>query len=75
MLQERINHYVAKGYRVVSQTETSAQLVRPKTFSFVWAFLWFLLFGVGLLVYILYYATKKDRALYLYVEDGKVKER
>ncbi len=74
-LQAQINEYVRKGYVEQSQTETSAQLVKPKSFSFGWAFLWFLFFGIGLLVYVLYYIMKSDGAIYLYVEDGKVLRR
>ena len=72
-LQEHIGWYVRQGYRVASQTETTAQLVKPKRFSFVWALGWFLLFGIGLIVYLLYYAAKKDKAIYLTVQaDGTV---
>ena len=72
-LQEHIGWYVRQGYRVVSQTGTAAQLVKPKRFSFVWALGWFLLFGIGLIVYLLYYAAKKDKAIYLTVQaDGTV---
>jgi hypothetical protein len=31
----------------------------------MWAFLWFLCLGVGLVVYLLYYAAKKDQQVYL----------
>ena len=72
-LQEHIGWYVRQGYRVVSQTGTSVQLVKPKRFSFVWALAWFLVFGIGLVVYLLYYAAKKDKAIYLTVQaDGTV---
>ncbi len=72
-LQYHIDWYVQQGYRVISQTETSAQLVKPKEFSFVWALFWFLIFGVGVLVYVFYYAAKKDATLYLTVApDGTV---
>jgi len=64
-LQERVSRYVGRGYRVLSQTEQGVQLVRPKQFSFVWATAWFLLCGVGVLVYVFYYASKKDDTLYL----------
>ena len=74
-LQNEINDYVRRGFIVQSQTETSAQLVKPKVFSFVWAFIWFLLLGVGVLVYIFYYMSKNDQTVYLSVEDGKVKSR
>ena len=74
-LQNEINDYVGRGVIVQSQTETSAQLIKPKVFSFVWAFIWFLLLGVGVLVYIFYYMSKNDETVYLYVEDGQVKSR
>jgi uncharacterized membrane protein len=74
-LQAHIDWYVQQGYRVVSQTEASAQLVKPKAFSFVWALLWFLLLGVGLIVYLLYYASKRDKTVYLTVADGAVAAR
>ena len=74
-LQAQINEYARKGYIVQSQTETSAQLVKPKVFSFVWALLWFLLLGIGLLIYILYYLSKNDQTVYLYVENGQVLRR
>ena len=64
-LQEHIDWYVRQGYLVVSQTEGSAQLVKPKQFSFIWALFWFLWFGVGVLVYLFYYMAKKDRTVYL----------
>ncbi len=74
-LQAHIDWYMELApYRVAFQSETSAQLVRPKVFSFGWALFWFLFFGVGVLVYILYYLGKKDAAVYLVVAaDGTVK--
>jgi len=69
-LGAQIHWYVKQGYRVVSQSETHAQLVKPKQFSFVWAFLWFLCLGVGLIVYLLYYAAKKDQQVYLTAPDN-----
>jgi len=72
-LQQHINWYVGQGYRIIAQTETSAQLIKPKQFSLIWALLWFLLFGIGLIVYIIYYAAKKDKAVYLTITaEGKV---
>ncbi len=73
-LQEHVDWYVGQGYHVISQTETSAQLVMPKQFSFVWAMVWILLALVGLLAYILYHlVVKKERTVHLTVEaDGKV---
>ena len=63
------------GYRVESRTPTTAQLVRPKKVSFLWALLWFLLFGIGILVYVAYYLAKSDQTVYLEVDDeGKVRK-
>jgi hypothetical protein len=76
ILDDHIRTYVGKRYRVVSRTPTAAQLVRPKKFSWLWAFCWFLLLGVGVLVYVLYFAVKSDRQLYLEVDEwGQVRAR
>ncbi len=48
-----IAYYVSKGYRVISQTETSAQLVKSKKFSFFWGVFWFLIFIVPFVIYLL----------------------
>ena len=72
-LSKEIQKYVRKGYRVVYQTATTAQLVKPKGFSCFWALAWLFIFGVGLLVYIFYYLAKKDKILYLSVEGDKVR--
>ena len=74
LLEGAIAKYVTVGYRVVSSTDTTAQMVRPKKFSFLWATLWSLVFGVGLLVYVFYYTSKKEDTLYLSVDErGRVK--
>lgn len=74
ILQREISGYLRRGFRVQSQTETTAQLVKPKKFSLLWAVLWFFVFGVGLVLYLLYYLSKKDETVYLEVgEAGQVK--
>jgi len=74
ILNQEIGKYIKRGFRVISHTETTAQLIKPKKFSLLWAFLWFLLLGIGLLVYVFYYVAKKDQAVYLEVDEaGKVK--
>ena len=75
-LQERVNRFVRDQYRVVSQTDSTAQLVKPKRFSFLWALLWFLVIGVGLLIYIGYHVfLKREPQVYLTVdEQGRVHE-
>ena len=74
ILDQEIKRFVKKGFRVISRTDTTAQLVKPKKFSFFWAFMWFLLVGIGLIVYLLYYAGKKDDTIYLEVDEfGRIK--
>jgi len=75
-LQGRINHYLSQGYRVVSQTDTTAQLVRPKKFSCLIALLSVLAVGIGFIIYIFWYMGKKDDTVYLTVdEQARVSER
>ena len=71
ILDHEIAGLVIQGHRVLSQTDTTAQLVRPKQFSFA-AALFFLVIGVGvgLLLYVLYYLAKQDEAVYLNVTPG-----
>lgn len=76
ILQHEIGNYLKHGFRVISQTDTTAQLIKPKKFSFFWAFIWFLALGIGLLVYIIYYMAKKDQQIYLSVdENGRITKR
>lgn len=69
ILQQTINQYVASGYVVVSQTDTSVQLSRHKKFSWVAAILCLLFFGVGLLLYLVAYAVQADEAAYFVVDE------
>ncbi len=76
LLQQEITKYVRKGFHVVSQTETTAQLVKPKNFSLLWALLWFLLFGIGLIIYLIWYWSRRDQTVYLEVSPmGKITRR
>jgi hypothetical protein len=63
-LDEGIAHFVERGYRVVSQTDRSAQLVKPKTFSL---FACLVLFGI---FYLPFYLAKRDDIVYLTMKDG-----
>lgn len=89
VLQAEIDRYVRRGYRVVSQTPRTAQLVRPKRFALLpflvaaGVFVVLLLTavatasyvwaGVGLIPLVLY-ARRGDKAAYLRVdEDGRVR--
>lgn len=72
-----IQPYLGDGYRVVSQTDTTAQLVRPKRFSFMWFLFWSIVtLGAGIILYPLYHlALKRETQVYLTVApDGHVDE-
>ncbi len=69
LLDEEVSTYMRSGFFVRQRTATAAQLVKPRVFSFVWAFLWFLVFGVGLVVYLIYYAAKQDEGRYVEVDE------
>ena len=76
ILQREINKYIRQGYRVINQTDTTAQLVRPKRFSCLWATFWLFMLIVGLLVYIFYYMSKRDEQIYILVDEyGRVQTR
>jgi len=73
ILNREIARYTRKGFRVVSQTPTTAQLAKPRKFSCLFATLWFLLLGIGLLVYIFWYLAKKDTIIFIEIDSqGKV---
>jgi hypothetical protein len=69
ILDEEIEGLTIRGYRVVSRTATSAQLLRPKVFSLAWALFGFLFLVVGFVVYLIWYASKRDRMIYLRVDE------
>jgi hypothetical protein len=69
LLDDAVGRYLPRGFFARLRTPTTAQLVKPKRFSFLWAFLWFLLLGVGVVIYLIYYAAKKDDGVYLEVDE------
>lgn len=74
LLAQEIQRYIKRGYRVVSQTETTAQLVKPKQFGCLTAtLLTVFTLGIFLLFYLFYYASKQDETIYLTVVDNKIK--
>ena len=62
------------GYRVVSQSESAAYLVKGKKFSIIWALIWFVLAIFPFVIYLLYYTFKWNHRVYLIVDPatGKV---
>lgn len=73
-LKSQIRIAVEKGYHVVSQTETTAQLLREKKFSCLIATIGLLCFFFGLVVYVLYYLSKRQDKIYLDIETQPAKE-
>jgi len=72
-LNEAIAHFTAQGFRIVSKSEASAQLMRPKQFSWLAAILSFLLLGIGFVIYLVYYLGQKDETIFVEVTpDGTV---
>ena len=69
ILSSEITKYLKQGFRVVSQTDTSAQLVKPKSFGCLIAFICFLLAFLPFFLYILYYWAKKDETIYLQINE------
>lgn len=60
-----VEYFGSRGYQVRSRAETQVQLVKPKDFSFIFALLWFCVFGVGLVIYLIYYMAKRDKVITL----------
>ncbi len=61
-LQTQINNYLKRGYRVISQTEYTAQMVKPRSFGCLWLTISLLSLGLGILLYLW---LAKDDTVYL----------
>ncbi len=71
ILGRAVADYSRRGFQIVSRTDTTAHLLKPKEFSVLWAIVWFLVLGIGVLIYIFYYMGKTDETVYLEVgRDG-----
>lgn len=74
ILANEIQKYIKDGFRVQSQTDTTAQLVKPKRLSCLLAVILLLLMVLPFLIYIIWFAAQKDEQVYIEVdENGKVK--
>lgn len=73
-LKAQIRIAVEYGYQLTNQTSTTAQLIRNKKFSCLFASLGFLLAGIGAVIYVFYYLAKRDEVIYLDVESQPTKE-
>jgi rubredoxin len=73
LLDDQIERFAWGGWRLTTRTPTTAQLVKPKQFSAVAAILWFLVCGVGVLVYLFLYLAQQDEMVILTIrEQGQV---
>jgi len=66
-----INLYTNEGYTVDYRSEDAVQFIKKKHFSLIWALLWLCFWGFGLIVYLLYYASKKDTVIHLAIPADK----
>ena len=62
--EEKIDFIIRKmgeeAFQVKYKSDSQIQMVRPKKFSFIFALLWFLVGGIGIIVYIIWYMAKQD---------------
>lgn len=61
-LQDRIRDWTSAGYRVISQTPTSAQLVRPKHFNPAEF--------IAMPIYLLEYLGQREKQVYIAVDQA-----
>lgn len=75
LIQQAIAAYTARGWEIVSQSESSVQLRKPKKWSMpllVLGVVLLLLFGAGLIFLLLAvvdYAIKKERMIFITADD------
>ena len=62
-IQKLIAYYAQRGYKVVSQTDTTVQLTKEKSFSCLLAVFLLLLWVVPFILYLILYASKKEERL------------
>ncbi len=72
VLQAEISRRTAQGWQLISKSGDEAQMRKPKSFSMGWALVWLLALGIGLLFYLIYYAAKKDKLVYIRIVDGQL---
>jgi hypothetical protein len=62
-LDQTITGYIAQGFTVQNRGEDFAVLFKKKEFSVLWAVVGFLVCIIPLLIYLIIYATQKDRLI------------
>ncbi len=68
-----IDIYSKEGFTVYSLRDTQIQFKKEKSFSLLWATLWFLVFILGVVVYIFYYMSKSDTIVTVTLDPSKCK--
>lgn len=68
-LEDGVAWYSRQGFRVVNQTDSTAQLARPKKFSVTW------MLCTAVLPYMLYHLMKKDSGVLLLRTSSGVEVR
>ena len=73
ILQREVQKYIKDGWRVQSSTPTTAQLVKPKRFSFLFFVILLILMVLPAILYVVWFAVKRDEAVYLSIDEyGKI---
>ena len=66
-LDKLVVYWNKRGFQVISQTETSAQLIKPKKFSLIIAIVLFVLAVFPFVIYLLWFLSKKDDKIFIQV--------
>lgn len=78
LLEEEVVRWVRQGYRVQSRTKNSAQLLKPRQWTTIWTVMLVFglcFYGLGALLVLMIYSFKKDKLVYIKVEDdGEITE-
>lgn len=73
VLDQAINERVNSGWILVSRNDRFAQLQKPKHFNWMWFLVWLVigifLFALPVVLYLIYYAVKKDEVVTLSVNN------
>jgi hypothetical protein len=68
-LEVAVANYSAQGYYLVTRTDTSATMRKPKQFNVLIAILGFLFCVVGLVIYAIVYAMQSDQVVEIRVVE------
>ena len=73
ILEDEIQRYIKRGYRLQARSQFTAQMVKPKHFSLFWALFWLILAVFPFFVYLLLYMAASDKTVYLEVTaEGRI---